>query len=139
MDWVTFLILFPLIPAILLLFTKKNYSAQKWIVLVSSALICIGVIALAVEDMASPGIYYIIHSGFANAMVVVGDIVLALTFLYVCRKLPFKKYWIPAMVIIQYGLVIAWDLSGRIPDMNRYIYVDNLSIFTSFHMRSNRF
>ncbi|HJO95845.1 MAG TPA: proton-conducting transporter membrane subunit [Victivallales bacterium] len=128
MDWVTFLILFPLIPAILLLFTKKNYSAQKWIVLVSSALICIGVIALAVEDMASPGIYYIIHSGFANAMVVVGDIVLALTFLYVCRKLPFKKYWIPAMVIIQYGLVIAWDLSGRIPDMNRYIYVDNLSI-----------
>jgi ech hydrogenase subunit A len=128
MDWVTFLILFPLIPAIALLFTKKNYSAQKWIVLISSALICIGVIALAVEDMASPGIYYIIHSGFANSMVILGDIVLALTFLYVCRKLPFKRYWIPLLVVIQYGLVIAWDLSGSMPDMNRYIYVDNLSI-----------
>ena len=62
MDWVTFLILFPLIPAALLLFTKKNYEAQKWIVLISSTLIIIGSIGLAVEQIGHIGSFRFISS-----------------------------------------------------------------------------
>jgi ech hydrogenase subunit A len=127
MDWVTFLILFPLIPAIILVFTKSHFL-QKWIVLISSALVCIGSIGLAVDYMQAGGTYIVISSGFLNFLVVIGDVILALAFLYICRNLPIKKYWIPLMVIIQYGLVIFFDISGRIPETTRYLYIDNLSV-----------
>ncbi|MCF7791419.1 MAG: hypothetical protein K9L78_00300 [Victivallales bacterium] len=127
MDWVTFLILFPLIPAVILLFTK-SVQLQRVVVLVSSALIILGSVGLACNYMQAGGTYLPISSGFFNGLVILGDIVLALVFLYVCRKLPIKKYWIPLMVVIQYGMVVTADLTGGIPETNRYLYIDNLSI-----------
>lgn len=127
MDWISFLILFPLIPAVLLFFTTNRFL-QKWIVLVSSALIILSVIGLSIEYMAAGGQYFTLSTNIANNLVILGDIILALVFLYVCRKLPFKKYWIPLMVVIQYGLVVFFDLTGRIPETDKYIYIDNLSI-----------
>ena len=128
MDWVTFLILFPLIPTVLLLFTKKNYEAQKWIVLISSALIIIGSIGLAVEPVGTTGNFRFVSSHFANTLVMMGDVVVALVFLYICRNLPYKKYWISLMVIVQYCLVLYYDLAGKMPKMDRYIFIDNLSV-----------
>ena len=127
MNWVTFLILFPLIPAIVLVFTKSHFL-QKWIVLISSVLVCIASIGLAVDYMQSGGTFIVISSRLINSLVVIGDVVLALTFIYVCRNLPIKKYWIPLMVIIQYGLVVFFDISGRIPETTRYLFIDNLSV-----------
>jgi ech hydrogenase subunit A len=127
MNWVTFLILFPLIPAIILVFTKSHFL-QKWIVLISSALVCIGSIGLSIDFLRSGGGTYVFSYDFINTLIIIGDIVLALAFLYVCRKLPLKKYWIPLMVIIQYGLVLFFDLSGKIPETTHYLYIDNLSV-----------
>ncbi len=127
MDWVTFLILFPLIPAVLLLIFR-SYFLQKWIVLLSSALIAIGAIALACQYMGGKGTYLIIESSVADNFVTVGEIIIACVFLYVCRKLPIKKYWILLVVIIQYAPVIFYDISGRIPETTRYIYIDDLSV-----------
>ena len=90
MDWVTFLILFPLIPAVLLLIFR-SYFMQKWIVLASAALVCIGAIALALQYMGTPGTYLIIESSVADNFVTVGEIILTLVFLYVCRNLPIKN------------------------------------------------
>ena len=126
MDWITFLILFPLVPAILLLFTKKSLFLQKWIVLISSAVIAITAIGFAGHYMHAGGTIQV--SSTFNSLIVVGDIVLAFAFLYACRKLPVKKYWIPLMVVIQYGLVIFFDLTGRMPETTNYIYIDNLSV-----------
>ena len=127
MDWVPFLILFPLIPAILLL-VFRSYFVQKWIVLLSSALICIGAIALAARYMGCEGTYLIIESNVADNFITIGEIVLAITFLYVCRNLPIKKYWIPLIVIIQYAPVIFYEIAGEIPKTTRYIYIDDLSV-----------
>ena len=46
MNWILFLILFPLLPAVLLLLFRSA-ALQKWIVIFSSGLICAGAIALA--------------------------------------------------------------------------------------------
>jgi ech hydrogenase subunit A len=126
MNLAIFLILFPLVPAVLLLVTK-NAFLQKWIVIISSVVIAIASIGLAIGHMHMGGEYSNFMSTWANSLIVVGDIVLALAFLYVCRKLPFKRYWIPLMVIIQYGLVVFYDLAGKIPETIHYLYVDSLS------------
>lgn len=128
MDWTIFLILFPLIPAGLLLFTKKNYEAQKWIVIISSILIIISSIGLAVEQIGHTGSFRVITSQFVNHLVMLGDVVVALVFLYICRHLPLKKYWIPLMVVVQYGLVLYYDFAGKMPEMDRYIFVDSLAV-----------
>ncbi|OEU51486.1 MAG: hypothetical protein BA872_03850 [Desulfobacterales bacterium C00003060] len=127
MNWILFLILFPLLPAVLLLFFR-SVSIQKWIVLVASALVCAGSIGLAVTCTQAKGQYFPITSDIFNKLIVAGDIVLALVFLYVCRRLPLKRYWIPLLAIVQYAAVVWFDLSGRVPETTHYIFVDNLSV-----------
>jgi len=126
MNLAYFLILFPLLPAVLLLLTK-NYHLQKWIVVISSAIIAAASIVFAIQHLHAGGEYINIISTTPNILVTIGDILLALTFLFVCRKLPLKRYWIPLLVVIQYGAVIFYELVGKIPETTHYLYVDSLS------------
>jgi len=126
MNWATFLILFPLVPAILLIFSKK-YFLQKWITLISSALIIIASIAFAASHMHAGGETPTILSSWPNTCVIIGDIIVALVFLTICRKLPFKMFWVPLMVVAQYGAVIYYDLAHKIPATTHYLYFDGLS------------
>ncbi len=127
MSWIIFLILFPLAPAVLLLLFR-SVSVQKWIVLVASALICVAAIGLAVTCTGAQPKYFSITSSVVNKLVIAGDIILALAFLFVCRRLSLKWYWIPLLVIVQYGAVVFYDLSGRVPAVTQPLFVDNLSV-----------
>jgi len=126
MNLVYFLILFPLVPAFLLVFTK-NYFLQKWINILASVVIAAASIAFAFQFIHAGGTYSSFTSVIPNKLVVAGDIILALAFLFVCRKLPFKRYWIPLLVIVQYGAVVFYDLAGKIPETTHYLYIDTLS------------
>jgi ech hydrogenase subunit A len=127
MNWIVFLIVFPLLPAFLLLIFK-SVSIQKWIVLSASALICAGAIGLAVVCTQGQPQYFDVASGLVKKLVIAGDVLLALVFLYVCRQLPLKWYWIPFLVVAQYGAVVWYELSGRVPHVAHYLFVDNLSV-----------
>jgi len=127
MHWIIFLILFPLLPAVLLL-VFKSASVQKWIVLISSVFICTGAIGLAITNTQGQAQYFQIGSDFFNWLIVAGDIALALVFLYICRRLPLKLYWIPLLVIVQYGAVVWYDLTGRVPETQVCLFIDNLSL-----------
>jgi ech hydrogenase subunit A len=127
MNWIVFLILFPLLPAFLLLI-GKSASFQKWIVLSASMLICAAAIGLAVNQTQAQPQYFGAVPDLAKKMVIAGDILLALIFLYACKDLSLKQYWIPLLVIGQYGLVVWYELSSRIPPVANYLFVDNLSI-----------
>ena len=126
MNLATFLILFPLIPAIFLLFAK-NYFVQKWLVIISSVIIAAACVGLALGHLHVGGEYSGFVSALPDKLITAGDIILALVFLFVCRKLPFKRYWIPLMVVVQYGAVVSYDLMNKIPATAQYLYVDTLS------------
>jgi len=127
MELANFLILFPLVPAILLVVSKPAFI-QKWLVIISSAIIAVASIAFALNYMHAGGEYSQTMPAWANQLITIGDIGLALVFLFVCRNLPFKKYWIPLMVVIQYGAVLYYDFAGKIPETSHYLYVDSLSV-----------
>lgn len=126
MELAIFLILFPLIPAVLLLFTKNDFFL-KWVVIISSAVIAAASVWFAFNFMHTGGEYSDFTAAWVNNLIILGDIVIALVFLYVCRRLPFKRYWIPLMVVIQYGAVLLYDFMGKIPGTTKYLYVDSLS------------
>lgn len=127
MTWITFLIIFPLLPACLVLLFK-SVSIQKWVVIIASALICIGSVCLALTCTQAEAQYFRVTPDIVNKLVATGDITLALVFLYVCRHLPLKRYWIPLLVVVQYGAVVWYDLSGRVPETTHCLFVDNLSV-----------
>jgi len=132
MIWIAFLILFPLIPAGLLL-TVKSRRLMNGITIVSAIIICVASVGMAasmIQDQPGPeGTHYFpLTSQVWNQLIIAGDIILALAFLFVCRRLPFKRYWIPLLVILQYGAVGYYDLSGRVPVIARHFFVDNLTI-----------
>lgn len=126
------MILFPLIPAGLLL-TVKSRRLMNGITIVSAIIICVASVGMAasmIQDQPGPeGTHYFpLTSQVWNQLIIAGDIILALAFLFVCRRLPFKRYWIPLLVILQYGAVGYYDLSGRVPVIARHFFVDNLTI-----------
>ena len=126
------MILFPLIPATLLLAVKSR-RIMNGITIVSAIIIClasIGMAAVMIQDHPGPEgtRYFALTSQVWNQLIIVGDIILSLAFLFVCRRLPFKRYWIPLLVILQYGAVGYYDLSGRVPVIARHFFVDNLTI-----------
>jgi len=135
MNLIAFLILFPLIPAALLMAVKTR-RLMNGITIVSAVVICLASIGMAVTMIQTqPGPegvrYFTLSFNLWNQLIIAGDIILALAFLFVCRRLPFKRYWIPFLVVIQYGAVVFLDLSGRVPATTRYFFIDNLTIVMS--------
>lgn len=126
MELAIFLIFFPLLPAVLLVFSK-NACLQKWITIIASIVIAVASVLFAIQYMKGSGEYSMFINPLPNQLVMIGDIVLALAFLFVCRKLPFRRYWIPLLVIAQYGLVLFYDFSGRMPEVAHYLYLDGLT------------
>ena len=132
MNWAIFLILFPLIPAIvLLLLGKQRYCIQKWVTIIASISIVIGVIVFAAGHIHNGSQMPTFLAAWPNHLITIGDIVLACVFLYVCRKLPLKYYWIPALVIVQYGAVLFCEFAGFLPDTSHYLFLDDLSAIMS--------
>ena len=126
MSMMLFLILFPLLPAIALLLFKSDVL-RKLFVVVSVGVIMAGSISLAVAYINAGPVYFSVPP-IAGRLVMGGEIALALTFLFVCRRLPVRRYWIPLLVVLQYGGVLWFHATGRIPEVADCLFIDNLSI-----------
>jgi ech hydrogenase subunit A len=129
MNHILFLILFPLLPAALLLVINSE-ALRKLVVFVSTALLAGVSVSLAMlytgkpvffEAPAFMGHHYNHIIGFA-------DIIVALCFLWFCRKITLKLAFVPVLVIIQYGAVLFFDFTGKMPAAQHPFFVDNLSI-----------
>ncbi len=122
---IVFLIAFPLLPAILLPFIPSR-RIQGWLVYASSALIFVGVAHLA--SFAGPGETVLALPASLERLLSFGEAALGLAFLFLCRRLPLRRVWIPALIAVLYGITLFWGFSGRLPSVERTFRVDNLSI-----------
>lgn len=122
---VLFLILFPLLPALLLpLVPSRRF--QSGLVGFSAALIFAATVLLAVG--AGPSATVLSLPAAAEKLLPVGEAALGLVFLFLCRRLPLRRIWIPAVVALLYGVTLFWSFSGRLPAAERTLSADNLSI-----------
>ncbi|MCX6983527.1 MAG: hypothetical protein NT118_02085, partial [Lentisphaerae bacterium] len=115
MSFVAFLILFPLIPAMLMLLCKSP-ALRKGIIILSAAVIAIASINLAFTAPKNAAQYFENSLHFLGYILLAGEILLAIALLYMCRKLTVRKYWIPLLVVIQTGIILWAELSGKIPE-----------------------
>ncbi|MFZ2654114.1 MAG: proton-conducting transporter membrane subunit, partial [Victivallales bacterium] len=129
MAFIAFLILFPLLPAAMMLLVESP-AVRKGIIIISA--IAIAVISVDLAFSAPKDAPHYVNSAFHSLdnILLAGELILACTLLYLCRKLPFRKYWIPLMVVLQTGMVLWIELSGKLHDVKtqHVFFYDNLSL-----------
>lgn len=95
---------------------------------VSSLIIAIASVYLAVTAMGSDPQYFSLESHLLDQLFFYGEIILTLYLLYRCKDITKQEFWIPLVIIAQGALMLWVELSGTLPKVEHAFYIDNFSI-----------
>jgi ech hydrogenase subunit A len=127
MDLISFLILFPLIPAVFL--ALISHSGVRNIIVWISSLALIGVsVALALKHIGTGPAFFPLELPYLEKGFFAGEIILAIYLLVRCIGINKKELYIPLLIIVQTTIMIILEMSGKIPRVENAFYVDNLSL-----------
>ncbi|MFA6290900.1 MAG: hypothetical protein WC637_03915, partial [Victivallales bacterium] len=73
-------------------------ALRKGIIILSSIVIAMASLNLAFTAPKNAAQYFENTRHFLGYIILAGEIVLAIALLYMCRKLPARRYWIPLLV-----------------------------------------
>jgi ech hydrogenase subunit A len=127
MDHISFLILFPLIPALLLSIIKHS-GIRNTIVWISSLALISGSIALASKYLGSGPVFFAIDFPYLEKAFFAIEILLSIYLLFRCFEIRKKEFYIPLLIVLQTSIMIVLEVSGKLPHVKNSFYVDNLSI-----------
>jgi ech hydrogenase subunit A len=125
MELLSFLILFPLLVAVVLLFVNAE-SLRSLIVKVSSAAIAIASVALAFKYFNHNAIFFPAQFGWVATVMFVLEMLLGAYLLYLSVKN--KKNIVAALVVVQTALVAYLEFFGGHLFTDFNLYVDKFSI-----------
>lgn len=127
MDLLLFLILFPLLPAGLVVLIP-HLATRKVIARSSAAIMAAASLWLAWRCLVGGGEYFQVSVGGVDATMFGLEMLMAAYLLYRCHGLPRRRLWIPALVVVQ-AVGMAWlEFGGRLPHADRPLYADHLSV-----------
>ncbi len=127
MPVLAFLILFPLLPA-LLLSVVSHQGARTWIVRLGVLALALAAVLLAKDHLASGPAFYSPAIPHLEGAIFAGEMLLYLYLLWRCRQIRALEAWVPLVLLLQAG-VIAYTRLGLPPvPAERIFGVDNLSI-----------
>jgi ech hydrogenase subunit A len=127
MDLISFLIFFPLLPAILLAFISHS-GARNTIVWISSLALIFVSLALALKHLGTVPVFFAAQAPYLEKIFFAGEIILAIYLLVRCFGINKKEFYIPVLIILQTTVMIFLEVSGKVPPVENAFYVDNLSI-----------
>ncbi len=127
MNLIGFLILFPLVPA-LLLAVISNQAVRAWVVNLSVAAIAAATIALTYVYIGGQAVFFNFDPSWVDQVLLIGEGVLTLFLLWSCKNIKKSEAWIPALLIIQAGLTAYTEFSIGPAPVDSTLYVDNFSL-----------
>jgi len=127
MNLVLFLIGFPLIPAILLGLISHG-SLRNLITRLSVLIIAAGSIYLAWTNLGQGSQFFAIDSPITDKLFFAGEMLLAVYLLFRCAKIKAREWYIPVLILLQAGIIAYCELSGKMPEVENALYIDNFSI-----------
>src|SRR5208283_3724434 len=108
MKIILFLLVFPLIPALLSSITGHR-KLRGGIIRLSSAAIALGSIYCAWSFMGKDATFFSLDHVFIERGVLAGEVILALFLLYKCKDIVAKEWWIPALIVVQTAIMLFCD------------------------------
>lgn len=127
MNFLAFLICFPLISALVCLLLPDGIL-RGLVVKLSSLLIAGASIALAYNHIGGEAIYFEFHSHLVDEILFYGGLIISAYLLFRCFAIRMKEIYIPILVIAQAGLIAWCEKSGKMPVVKEGLYVDSLSV-----------
>jgi ech hydrogenase subunit A len=128
MNTLTFLLLFPLVPA-LLLAVIAHQTIRAYIVRVGVVVIGAASVYLAWQFLGAGTIYFPVESKLVDKALFGAEVVLSLYLLFRCIGINRKEWWIPLVILVQAGIMVYCELAGELPAVQQgALYVDNFSI-----------
>jgi ech hydrogenase subunit A len=127
MDHISFLILFPLVPAVVLAVISHS-GIRNAIVWISSLALIAGSVALGWKYLGSGPAFFALESPYLDKIIFAGEIILSIYLLVRCFGITKKEFYIPILIILQTAITIILEVSGKLPRVENAFYVDNLSI-----------
>jgi ech hydrogenase subunit A len=127
MDHISFLILFPLIAAVLLALFSQSFIRATIVWVSSIALIGVSV-SLALKYLGGSPAFFSVEIPYLEKIFFGGEIVLAIYLLVRCFEIKKKEFYIPILIVLQTVIMIILEMSGKIPKVENAFYIDNLSI-----------
>ena len=126
MGTITFLIIFPMIIAFVLLAARSD-KARDMIVYIATAVIAAGSIVCAIQYFGSAGEYFPVHGEVVGYLMMAIEIGLAVYIIYTGIK--HKKYLASLLALVQTPLMIWFELShGHEIEVQYNMYIDRLSV-----------
>ncbi|MDF2566751.1 MAG: echA [Oscillospiraceae bacterium] len=127
MYFVSFLLLFPVLTAVLLFFAK-GYLAKKIIVITSSVVISgMALIFATMNFFTLSNRFYIKDAEFVNILFLIIEFVIMCYLIYLGIR--FKKYYVSLLSLVQSGILFWLELSGQAKTEHSFnIYIDKFAI-----------
>ncbi len=126
MKIILFLLVFPLIPALLATVTGNRIRAG--IVRLSAGIIALGSIYCAWKFMGRDATFFVLDHALIEKGVLAGEVLLALFLLYKCKDIVTKEWWIPVLIVVQTAIMLFCDFGIKLPKVEHALYIDNFSV-----------
>ena len=126
MKLLSFLVLFPLLPAILLAVISQQ-KIRALIVWAGALVTAAASIALAAGVIGMPPAFFPLESHSLDLAVFAGDILMTVYLLYRCKDVKGLEWYIPALLILQAAIIGYCELGCEVPKVDNQLYVDNFS------------
>jgi ech hydrogenase subunit A len=127
MKILLFLLLFPLVPALLVSITG-NQKLRGWIVRLSAFAIALGSVYCAWLFMGKDISFFKVEYQFLEKGVFAAEMLVALFLLYKCKNIKAGEWWIPALIIAQTAITVYCEFVLKIPHVLHALYIDNFSV-----------
>ncbi len=130
MPLISFLIAFPALAALAILFARSpNLRSQlvRW----GSLILALASVGLAVVYFrAEPQYFSLGESGgyLLDQFFMAGSVGIALVLFFGCRRINAREAYIPVLILVQTGLLLFAELAPSHPAVERPFYVDSFSI-----------
>lgn len=127
MHTIGFLVLFPLIAALVLAF-MGNQVLRTVVVRVSAVLIAVASVWLAWRHLGGPAAFFALECHLLDRALLAGDVVIAAFLLYRCRGIVGKEAYIPVLIVVQLAVTAFAELGGHPAPVKAPLYVDGFSV-----------
>jgi ech hydrogenase subunit A len=127
MKILIFLLVFPLIPAILS--SLIGHQKLRGLIVRAGALaISLGSIYLAYRFIGKEVSFFNLEYPFLEKGVFAAEMAVALFLLYKCKSITSREWWIPLLIVAQTGIMVYCEFVCKLPHVTKALYIDNFSI-----------
>jgi ech hydrogenase subunit A len=127
MKTILFLLLFPLVPAVLSSLIGHRKTGG-WIIRASSLVIALASIYCAWLFVGKSTTLFTLESPWIEKGVFAAEMLVALFLLYKCREIKRVEWWIPVLVLAQLAITVWCEFGFAVPRVEHALYIDSFSV-----------